>query len=135
MWADEATASPILVGVDVVDVGRFRELLARRARVATRLFTEDELAYAARYADPAPRLAARFAAKEAAMKALGVGIGALGFHELSVARADTGEPSLALCGRAAELAEARGVASWALSLTHTSLVAAAVVVALGAVVG
>jgi holo-[acyl-carrier protein] synthase len=131
MWVEAATASPISVGVDVVDVGRFRDLLARRARVAARLFTADELAYAARYADPAPRLAARFAAKEAAMKALGVGLGALGFHDLSVARATSGEPSLALSGRATQLAGERGVVSWALSLTHSGLVAAAVVVALG----
>jgi holo-[acyl-carrier protein] synthase len=130
MWADAATASPISVGVDVVDVARFRGLLARRTRVTARLFTTDELAYAARFADPVPRLAVRFAAKEAAMKALGVGIGAVAFHDVCVHRADNGEPRLELFGRAVELANDRGVGAWALSLTHTSLLAAAVVVGL-----
>lgn len=127
MWAQAANPSPVRVGLDIVDVGRFREILARRSRVAARLFTADELAYAARFGDPAPRLAARFAAKEAAMKALGVGLGALCFHDLSVTGTESGEPGLAVSGRAAELAEERGVESWTLSLTHTALVAAAVV--------
>ncbi|HEX6596800.1 MAG TPA: 4'-phosphopantetheinyl transferase superfamily protein, partial [Acidimicrobiales bacterium] len=53
------------IGIDAVDIQRFRELLARRPKVAARLFTDGELAYGARWHDPAPRLAARFAAKEA----------------------------------------------------------------------
>lgn len=118
--------------MDVVEVGRFRGLLERRAGAQARLFTPEELAYAARFADPAPRLAARFAAKEAAMKALGVGLGAVSFHDLRVHRSESGEPSLGVAGRAAELARSRGVAGWALSITHSGLVAMAVVVALGA---
>jgi holo-[acyl-carrier protein] synthase len=119
------------LGIDTVDVDRFRAVLARRPGVAGRLFTAGELAYAGRAADPAPRLAARFAAKEAAMKALGVGLGAFGFHEVEVARASSGEPSLVLSGTAARLASQRGVGKWWLSLTHTALVAQAVVLAEG----
>ena len=117
------------LGIDTVDVGRFRAVLARRPHIASRLFTTGELAYAGRAADPAPRLAARFAAKEAAMKALGVGLGAFSFHDVEVTRAASGEPSLALTGSASRLAAARGVGTWWLSLTHTELVAQAVVVA------
>jgi holo-[acyl-carrier protein] synthase len=117
------------LGIDTVDVDRFRAVLARRPGVAGRLFTAGELAYAGRAADPAPRLAARFAAQEAAMKALGVGLGAFGFHEVEVARASSGEPSLVLSGTAARLASQRGVGKWWLSLTHTALVAQAVVLA------
>ncbi|MGH9129702.1 MAG: holo-ACP synthase [Acidimicrobiales bacterium] len=118
----------VCVGVDVVEVGRFRRVMERRGGLAARLFTPGELAYAARFADPAPQLAARFAAKEAAMKALGVGLGAVSFREVEVARAESGEPALVLSARSAKLAQERGVVAWALSLTHTALVAAAVVV-------
>ena len=88
------------LGVDLVDVARFRQSLARSPRLAERLFTPAERAYAARNADPAERLAVRFAAKEAVMKALGVGLGAFDFHDVEVLRADGGQPSLVLRGRA-----------------------------------
>jgi holo-[acyl-carrier protein] synthase len=117
------------IGVDTVDVARFRAVLARTPSVAYRLFTDVERAYGARFADPAPRLAARFAAKEAAMKALGVGLGAFGFHDVEVIRADGGAPSLLVTGAAASLAADRGVTSWLVTLSHSSLVAEAVVVA------
>jgi holo-[acyl-carrier protein] synthase len=119
------------VGVDAVDVARFRMILARRPRLAERLFTEAERSYAQSGRDPGPRLAARFAAKEAVLKALGVGIGATGFREVEVVRGDDGAPHLSLVGRAAALASARGIRWWHLSLTHTDLVAVASVVAEG----
>jgi holo-[acyl-carrier protein] synthase len=119
------------VGVDAVDVARFRLVLARRPRLADRLFTEAERSYAASGKDPGSRLAARFAAKEAVLKALGVGIGAADFREVEVVRDDSGAPRLALGGRAATLATARGVRFWHLSLSHTELVAVASVVAEG----
>ncbi|MGH9130194.1 MAG: holo-ACP synthase [Acidimicrobiales bacterium] len=121
----------LAVGVDLVEVGRFRDLLARRPGVATRLFVPEELAYAARFGDPAPHLAARFAAKEAFIKLLGAGLGAVSWHEVHVERAPTGQPLLSVSGRAAELASERGLSSWSLSLTHTSLIAAAVVAGMG----
>jgi holo-[acyl-carrier protein] synthase len=95
-----------------------------------RLFTLGERSYAATLANPVPSLAVRFAAKEATMKALGVGIGAFEFVEVEVQRQPGGQPRLVLIGRAAELASARSVRAWLVSLTHTSANAAAVVVAL-----
>ena len=74
--------------------------LARTPSMRTRLFTDVELEYVAPKADPVPSLAARFAAREAVMKSLGLGLGAFGFHEVWVERADSGEPSLAIIGRA-----------------------------------
>jgi len=62
------------------------------------------------------------------MKALGVGLGAFAFRDVEVVKAPSGAPSLALTGRAAELAQRRGVTSWHVSLTHTGLVAEAVAV-------
>jgi holo-[acyl-carrier protein] synthase len=116
------------VGIDAVDLERFRAVLARRPSMAERLFTPAERAYAARAADPVPRLAARFAAKEATMKALGVGIGSVDFAEVEVVRAGDA-PALAVTGRAGELAARAGVDRWHLSLTHSQLVAVASVVA------
>ena len=117
------------LGVDAVEIDRFRRALLRRPGLAGRLFTDAERAYGARFADPAPRLAARFAAKEATMKALGVGLGAFGFREVEVRTAPTGAPSLSLSGRAAEVAASRGVSALHLSITHTGRLAEAVVAA------
>jgi holo-[acyl-carrier protein] synthase len=119
------------IGVDAVDIARFRKVVARRPALLTRLFTDDERAFAEGCRDPGPRLAVRFAAKEAVLKALGVGVGAAGFREVEVRRAGNGAPHLALRGRAASLAARRGVERWHLSLTHTDTVAVASVVAEG----
>ena len=116
------------VGVDVVDIARFRTTLARRPGLARRLFVESELAHVSRRADAAPSLAARFAAREAAMKVLGVGLGAFGFHDVWVeSDSASGRPTLRVEGRARELADAAGVDRWHLSLSHTDSVAVAVV--------
>jgi holo-[acyl-carrier protein] synthase len=115
----------------VAEVPRFRTVLARRPRLAERVFTEAERAYALRKRDPAERFAARFAAKEAVMKALGVGIGRFPFRDVEVTRQRSGAPGLALSGQAADLARQRGVVDWRISITHSELIAAVIVVALG----
>src|SRR3954451_17242063 len=103
------------IGIDAVEVERFRQVLARRPSVANRLFTEAELAYGRRRKDPTERLAARFAVKEATMKALGVGLGAFRFHDVEVVRRRSGEPTLRVTGAAAELAAQRRVQDWRVS--------------------
>jgi holo-[acyl-carrier protein] synthase len=123
------TGRVIGIGVDAVDIDRFRRSLQRTPSMRTRLFTAEELADVAARVDPVPALAARFAAREAVMKAMGLGLGAFGFHEAWVRRAASGEPSLVIIGRAAELARARGITEWLLSITHTDLVAVAQVIA------
>jgi holo-[acyl-carrier protein] synthase len=117
------------IGVDVVDIERFRTSLARTPSMRRRLFTDVELAYVEPQADPVPSLAARFAAREAVMKSLGLGLGAFGFHEVWVERSPSGAPFLQVEGRAAELAAEAGVRRWHLSLTHSDLVAVAYVLA------
>jgi holo-[acyl-carrier protein] synthase len=117
------------VGIDAVDIERFRTSLLRTPSMRERLFTAEELAYVAPKLDPVPSLAARFAAREAVMKALGLGLGAFGFHEVWVTRAESGAPSLAITGRALELAVDRGITGWHLSITHTAILAIAYVVA------
>lgn len=117
------------IGVDVVEIERFRRALARTPAMRERLFTATELAYVAPKVDPVPSLAARFAAREAVMKALGLGLGAFGFHEAWVEVLASGAPELHLVGRAWELAVDRGVTAWHLSLSHDGPVAVAVVAA------
>ena len=117
------------VGIDAVDVERFRTVLGRRRGFAERVFTSAERAEAAVRRDPVPGLAARFAAKEAVMKSLSVGLGAFDFVDVEVVRGEGGAPALTVTGRAAALAGARAVAGWHVSLTHTAITAMAIAVA------
>jgi holo-[acyl-carrier protein] synthase len=130
--AGAALAGGALVGLglDLVEVARFAAALARYPKMGERLFTPAERGYAGGFADPAPSLAARFAAKEAVMKALGVGLGAFAFPEVEVERHASGQPYISLHGSAEDLASRRGVRQWLVSLTHTETTAAAVVVAI-----
>ena len=138
--ADALADSPLLtgrvagIGVDAVDVARFRRILTRRPGFAVRFFSEAEQADAARSPDPAESLAARFAAKEAVMKALGAGLGGFALTDVEVKRgtapgAAAGAPTLVLRGAAAVLAARRQAGVLHLSLTHTAAVAVAFVVA------
>jgi holo-[acyl-carrier protein] synthase len=129
-----ATAGVVGVGVDAVDVERFRRVLARRPGVAARFFTTVEQADADRSSDPTESLAARFAAKEAVMKALGTGLGSFALTEVEVRRAPgsgakSGAPYLVLHGAAATVAEQCQAVRFHLSLTHTTQTAIAFVVA------
>jgi holo-[acyl-carrier protein] synthase len=118
------------IGVDLCEVDRMRAALARTPTLRDRVFTAAEQAYCDRRKDPTERYAARFAAKEAVMKALGVGMGACKWRDIDVAKAPSGAPSVRLHGGAKVLADERGVTSWRLTLTHTHRVAEAIAVAL-----
>jgi len=118
------------LGTDLVELARFRLALERRAALPERLFSDDERAYAFRQKDPSKSLAARFGAKEAVMKAMGVGLWKFRFRDVEVVRAASGAPSISLTGRAAEMAAERRIATWHLSLTHTATTAMAVAIAL-----
>ena len=118
------------IGTDLVELDRFRLALQRTPRLVDRLFSEAEQAYAQRRKDPTERYAARFAAKEAVMKAMGVGLWQFPLRDIEVLRAESGQPSVALHGKAADVAAERGVTEWRLTLTHTDTVAQAIAVAL-----
>ena len=113
------------LGLDLVDIERLERALERRPRLARRLFTEAELEFAAARRRPGPHLAVRFAAKEAAIKALG---SVLAPREVEVTGGGNVPPALTLHERAAELASRRGV-DLQVALTHTADTAAAVVLA------
>ena len=109
-------------GVDLCEVERIRKAItsSHGRRLVERVFTPREIAYAERKANPYERYAARFAAKEAGMKALGTGWrGGLGWQDLEVINLPSGRPTLQLHRRAAEIAEKLGAINVALSITHT----------------
>jgi holo-[acyl-carrier protein] synthase len=118
------------IGVDLVEIDRFRASLARTPGLRTRLFRPDEQRYADQKHDPVERYAVRFAAKEAVMKALGCGLGDVAMYDIEVRRAESGAPSVLLHGKAAEVAAAKGVTRWLLTLTHTDHTAEAIAVAM-----
>lgn len=118
------------IGVDLVEIDRFRTALARTPGLKDRLFRPDERAYADAKRDPVERYAVRFAAKEAVMKALGRGLGEIAMFDIEVRRDESGAPSVLLHGRAAQVAAEQGVRRWLLTLTHTEHTAQAIAVAL-----
>lgn len=118
------------IGVDLVELDRFRLALERTPGLVHRIFTEGEQAYALAKHDPTERFAARFAAKEAIMKAMGVGIGAVRLRDLEIVRAESGRPTVRLHGSAAALADEQGISEWKLTMTHTARAAEAIAVAL-----
>ena len=118
------------IGTDLVELDRFRLAMQRTPGLIDRLFSEDEKRYSLRKKDPTERFAARFAAKEAVMKAMGVGLWKFPLKDIEVVKAPSGAPSVRLHGKAARMAAERGVTEWRLTLTHTERVAQAIAVAL-----
>ncbi|WP_456433482.1 holo-ACP synthase [Thermosulfuriphilus sp.] len=117
------------IGVDVVRISRIEEALRRHGeRFERRLFTPEELAYCQGMPRPALHLAGRFAAKEAASKALGTGMKGVSFREIEIRRQESGRPWLLFHGRAARVAEALGVKRAHVSLSHERDLAVAMVV-------
>lgn len=117
-------------GIDLAEIARIRLAVERYGRrFLNRVYLASEQAYCLRKRNAAESLAARFAAKEAAAKALGTGIAhGVGWLEIEVKREPSGRPTICFHGRAAEIAARQGVARAHLSLTHTAELAAASVV-------
>jgi holo-[acyl-carrier protein] synthase len=112
------------IGIDLIEIERLERALERRPRLLERVFTEGEIAASAHRRRPARHLAARFAAKEAALKCLG--IGGLRLHEVEVLGGGDAPPRLELHGSAAEFADRHGI-ELSLSLSHSRDLATAVV--------
>lgn len=122
------------VGVDIVDVKRFQQLLQRSPRTLDRVLTPGERTRADGSGRDAASLAARFAAKEAVAKALRAPSG-LAWHDCEVRQGADGAPGIAVRGTVAAAARARGVTHWHVSLSHDGPVAVAYVIAEGRVAG
>ncbi len=121
----------VAVGTDLVDIDRIRQTIERQPRFIERVFTETERTYCLARKDPAERFAARFAAKEAVLKALGVGLGGADFHDIEVQKLATGAPQLVISGRAQELATAAGIVGWLITMSHSDGLAHVLVAGLG----
>lgn len=124
----------LATGVDLVNIARIERIVQRYGeRFLQRIYTERERTFAR--GRPA-ELAARFAAKEAVAKALGVGMRLLsplgvGWHDVEVLNERSGRPYVVLHGRAQALAQSQGLTEWSISLSHDGGMAIAFVVALG----
>ena len=115
-------------GVDIVEVERIDHAIIRHGqRFFQRLYTSNELVDAG---GRTPALAARFAAKEAVAKALGTGIGDVGWKEIEIIKGPHKEPMLHLSGRAEDIARELRITTWSISLSHTHKHAVAVAIAL-----
>jgi holo-[acyl-carrier protein] synthase len=116
-------------GVDLCEVPRIKASVERFGRrFLDRIYTPHEIAYCQSKANQYERLAARFAAKEAGMKALGTGWHGVGWKDFEVSNLPSGRPTLKFHGRAIKIASNLGVVNIALSLTHTAEQAMAVVI-------
>jgi holo-[acyl-carrier protein] synthase len=122
----ERSSRALAIGVDLVEIDRVAALVTRYGeRFAGRVFTPAERLDCG---DRPESLAARWAVKEAVAKALGTGFGPVSFREIELLRECTGRPELHLHGEARALAEARGLSSWAVSVSHDGGFAIAFVV-------
>ncbi len=117
------------VGVDLADISRVADLLARYPRFAQRCFTEHEQDYAFRFANPARRLAARFAGKEAVMKSMGTGWRRIRWTDVEITGG--GKPTVNVFGTAAARAAMIGVVGFEVSITHTDDQAMVFAIAMG----
>jgi holo-[acyl-carrier protein] synthase len=116
------------IGVDIVKIARLEDALSRTPELATRLFTPAERTWAWRRRAPAASLAGCFAAKEALAKVLGAPVG-LHWTDAEVLRNPAGRPFLTVRGTVAEVAEAQGIGTWHVSLSHDGGMCIAMVVA------
>ena len=112
------------IGVDLVEVERVHRMMGRHPTFVDRVFTAPEIAYCRRQATPAECFAARWAAREAARKALG-GVRGMRWHDVRVERAESGAPRLAVQGASLARMEALGVTEVLVALTHERRMAAA----------
>ena len=123
-------ARVLAVGIDVVAVDRFAASMSRTPGLARRLFTAREQVTASGLPRGPASLAARFAVKEAAAKALGVPSG-MDWHDCQVVSENSGRPVLEVTKTVAAAAAALGITGWRISVSHDAGIAAAVVIALG----
>ncbi len=117
------------IGQDLIEIARVAAVLEKYPRFAERCFTDHERTYASRFAFPARRFAARFAGKEAVMKAMGTGFRRIRWRDIEITGG--GKPTVRLTGTAAARAAALGIAEIHVSITHTDTTAMVLAIAEG----
>jgi holo-[acyl-carrier protein] synthase len=121
----------IEIGMDIIEIERIKQALRRRPNLEQRIFAREEIDYCRQKSNPFPSFAARFAAKEAVLKAMGVGIGACALEDIVIGSKASGAPTVYLKNSAAKLASAQGIREFKITLTHSKEYAAATALALG----
>ncbi len=125
----------IFQGVDIVEISKLKEVFTNNKDFATDIFTENERDYCMSKKDPFPHFAARFAAKEAGLKALGMGMSGTGidnsFQEIEVVRSPSGKPSLSLSGWTQKISRKKNVDQLTVSVSHSADYAVATVIMTG----
>lgn len=126
-----ANSEQLGLGVDVVDISHFRLICKRTPSFINKMFSESEINYANKKTNPEVHLAARFAAKEAVLKSLGVGFGrGVGYRDVEVKIERNGEPKVLLHNKAKTIADKAGVTDIPISITHTKTEAVCVAIAI-----
>lgn len=110
-------------GTDIIEISRFKDACCRYPRIVQRLFTSRELQQS--FADREASLAARFAGKEAVLKALGTGLSGLSWHDIEIINNEKGEPIVYLSAKARDIALTRGAGEVRVSLSHSKDLAVA----------
>lgn len=119
----------LATGVDLIEIARIEEVIARHGKhYLERIYTPAELEQCGKRAES---LAGRFAAKEATAKALGCGIGDIGWKEIEVLGDEMNAPQLTLHGEALKMANELGLSTWSVSISHSQSHSVALVVAVG----
>ncbi len=125
----------ILQGVDLVGVAKFKEIFQRNKDFVSDIFTEAERGYCLSKKEPHIHFAGRFAAKEACIKALGMGLSGAGidhsFQEIEVTSHSSGKPLISISGWAAKVASKKGISQLTVSISHSSDYAVATVILVG----
>jgi len=125
----------IYQGVDIVEISKLKKVFTNNKDFAMDIFTENERDYCLSKKDPFPHFAARFAAKEAGLKALGIGMSGIGidntFQEIEVARTPSGKPGISLGGWSEKISRKKNIDQLTLSLSHSADYAIATVIMTG----
>ncbi len=125
----------IYQGVDIVEISKLKKVFTNNKDFATDIFTEKERDYCLSRKDPFPHFAARFAAKEAGLKALGMGMSGTGidnsFLEIEVVRSKSGKPGLSLSGWTEKISRKKNVDQLTVSISHSADYAVATVIMMG----
>lgn len=119
------------IGTDIIEIKRIKNAAEKGKGFLERVFLVGELTYSFEKKDPYPSLAARFAAKEAVMKALGTGFQGISWHDIEVVCEEKGKPVIVLHGGAAEIAGVNGIKQILISLSHSREFATAFAIAVG----
>ena len=120
-------------GVDIVKISRFKKLLTERANLISDIFTEEEISYCSAKKDPAIHYAGRFAAKEAGLKALGIGLSGIDhtLKEIEILSRPSGRPVIQLNGWAKKISRKKGISQLTVSISHSADYAVSTVIMTG----